>query len=41
MAFVIALDRPIHQGQQRYQMLVWQTTNENSEFERFGNQVAE
>ena len=33
MAFVIALDRPIRQGQQRYQMLVWQTTKENSELE--------
>jgi structure-specific recognition protein 1 len=33
MAFVIALDRPIRQGQQRYQMLVWQTTKETSELE--------
>jgi len=31
MAFVIALDKPIRQGQQRYQMLVLQTTKENSE----------
>jgi len=31
MAFVIALDKPIRQGQQRYQMLVLQTTKEQSE----------
>jgi len=31
MAFVIALDKPIRQGQQRYQMLVMQTTKEQSE----------
>lgn len=31
MAFVIALDRPIRQGQQRYQFLVLQTTKEQSE----------
>lgn len=33
MAFVIALDRPIRQGQQRYQMLVWQTTKDMSELD--------
>jgi len=31
MAFVIALDKPIRQGQQRYQMLVLQTTKEMDE----------
>jgi len=31
MAFVIALDRPIRQGQQRYQYLVLQTTKQQSE----------
>eukprot|EP00586_Coscinodiscus_wailesii_P004416 CAMPEP_0172483482 /NCGR_PEP_ID=MMETSP1066-20121228/10494_1 /TAXON_ID=671091 /ORGANISM="Coscinodiscus wailesii, Strain CCMP2513" /LENGTH=946 /DNA_ID=CAMNT_0013247383 /DNA_START=94 /DNA_END=2934 /DNA_ORIENTATION=- len=31
MAFVIALDRPIRQGQQRYQYLVLQTTKEQSQ----------
>lgn len=31
MAFVIALDKPIRQGQQRYQMLVLQTTKEQDE----------
>ena len=30
-AFVIALDKPIRQGQQRYQMLVWQTNMETQE----------
>ena len=31
MAIVIALDKPIRQGQQRYQILVLQTTKEQSE----------
>jgi len=31
MAFVIALDKPIRQGQQRYQILVLQTTKETQE----------
>jgi structure-specific recognition protein 1 len=31
MAFVIALDKPIRQGQQRYQMLVLQTTKDMEE----------
>jgi structure-specific recognition protein 1 len=31
MAFVIALDKPIRQGQQRYNMLVMQCTKEHSE----------
>eukprot|EP00978_Attheya_sp_CCMP212_P018909 scaffold52289_cov51-Attheya_sp.AAC.4 len=31
MAFVIALDKPIRQGQQRYQYLVMQTTKEHAE----------
>lgn len=31
MAFVIALDKPIRQGQQRYQILVLQTTKEQDE----------
>jgi len=31
MAFVIALDKPIRQGQQRYQMLVLQTTKDMDE----------
>jgi len=33
MAFVIALDRPIRQGQQRYGMLVLQTTKDQAECE--------
>jgi structure-specific recognition protein 1 len=33
MAFVIALDKPIRQGQQRYNMLVMQCTKEHSELE--------
>lgn len=33
MAFVIALDKPIRQGQQRYQYLVLQATKENDEVE--------
>ncbi|KAL3809701.1 hypothetical protein ACHAXA_009395 [Cyclostephanos tholiformis] len=33
MAFVIALDKPIRQGQQRYNMLVMQCTKEHSEIE--------
>jgi structure-specific recognition protein 1 len=33
MAFVIALDKPIRQGQQRYNMLVMQCTKEHSDIE--------
>ncbi|KAL7553052.1 hypothetical protein ACHAWF_016299, partial [Thalassiosira exigua] len=33
MAFVIALDKPIRQGQQRYNMLVMQCTKEHSELD--------
>jgi len=33
MAFVIALDKPIRQGQQRYNMLVMQCTKEQSELD--------
>mmetsp|Transcript_32528 Transcript_32528/g.69254 ORF Transcript_32528/g.69254 Transcript_32528/m.69254 type:complete len:863 (+) Transcript_32528:183-2771(+) len=33
MAFVIALDKPVRQGQQRYNMLVMQCTKEHSELD--------